>query len=341
MPLVIDHSHRAQPQGTGPSELSQGARGEAVTALQSMLREAGFNPRGVDGLFGPKTRAAVVRFQKAQRLRASGVVSRPTWAALKTAIEAITALRAQPVSGLGPRRIAGPGDAGEHVITLQTLLTRGGFDPGSIDGDFGPATTRAVKMFQRSVHKPADGVAGSDTWSSLQRFAAGAAPASHPPPAGPVSSSAPVATPDVRRQILDIARGEIGTVERTNRNDGAVAKYPNWFGRSTEKYCADFTSWVLHQMGFSMNEAYTPAIEKQLKQHGLWKGLNNPLPGDVVLFDWNDDGVPNHIGFVEKVNASGTITTIEGNTQNPSTGREGVWRRERDMSTVLGFGSPY
>jgi hypothetical protein len=48
-----------------------------------------------------------------------------------------------------------------------------------------------------------------------------------------------------------------------------------------------------------------------------------------------------HIGIVERVNADGSIGTIEGNTENPQTGQEGVWRRTRSMGTVLGFGNPY
>ena len=53
------------------------------------------------------------------------------------------------------------------------------------------------------------------------------------------------------------------------------------------------------------------------------------------------DGEADHIGLVEKVNGDGTIGTIEGNTSNPQTGQEGVWRRTRATSLVLGYGSPY
>lgn len=54
--------------------LSTGTRGSDVTRLQQHLRAAGFNPGGVDGVFGSKTRAAVLAFQRARGLGADGVV---------------------------------------------------------------------------------------------------------------------------------------------------------------------------------------------------------------------------------------------------------------------------
>lgn len=54
--------------------LSIGTRGSDVTRLQRHLKSAGFNPGGVDGIFGSKTKAAVLRFQRARGLSADGVV---------------------------------------------------------------------------------------------------------------------------------------------------------------------------------------------------------------------------------------------------------------------------
>lgn len=54
--------------------LSIGTRGSDVTRLQKHLKAAGFNPGGVDGVFGSKTKAAVLRFQRAKGLSADGVV---------------------------------------------------------------------------------------------------------------------------------------------------------------------------------------------------------------------------------------------------------------------------
>lgn len=54
--------------------LSVGTRGSDVTRLQKQLKAAGFDPGGVDGVFGRRTRAAVVAYQRARHLSADGVV---------------------------------------------------------------------------------------------------------------------------------------------------------------------------------------------------------------------------------------------------------------------------
>lgn len=54
--------------------LSIGTRGSDVTRLQKKLKAAGFNPGGVDGVFGGKTQAAVIAYQRAKGLSADGVV---------------------------------------------------------------------------------------------------------------------------------------------------------------------------------------------------------------------------------------------------------------------------
>ena len=63
------------PPPTNPT-LRQGAKGSAVTTLQNAL---GLK---ADGIFGPRTRAAVIAFQRSRSLLPDGVVSRMTWAAL-------------------------------------------------------------------------------------------------------------------------------------------------------------------------------------------------------------------------------------------------------------------
>lgn len=58
--------------------LSVGSRNSDVTRLQRSLQARGFSPRGVDGVFGNNTRAAVMAFQRANGLRADGVVGPDT-----------------------------------------------------------------------------------------------------------------------------------------------------------------------------------------------------------------------------------------------------------------------
>ncbi|MEW5628511.1 peptidoglycan-binding protein [Streptomyces hydrogenans] len=58
------------------------------------------------------------------------------------------------------------GARGVDVSTAQDLLAAAG-RPVSTDGVFGPATTRAVKDFQKSRRLTADGVVGARTWTAL------------------------------------------------------------------------------------------------------------------------------------------------------------------------------
>lgn len=61
------------------------------------------------------------------------------------------------------------GDRGPDVARLQTLLNVAGFNPGPIDGIFGPRTQSALITFQRSVREIEiiSGVADFETWTAL------------------------------------------------------------------------------------------------------------------------------------------------------------------------------
>ncbi len=57
--------------------------------------------------------------------------------------------------------------SGPDVTALQRALQTAGFNPGAIDGAFGPATEAAVLAFQRSSGIAADGVVGPNTATAL------------------------------------------------------------------------------------------------------------------------------------------------------------------------------
>ena len=59
------------------------------------------------------------------------------------------------------------GSEGADVVKLQERLKELGFNPGRVDGDFGPGTEAAVIAFQRSKELLADGVAGVRTLTAL------------------------------------------------------------------------------------------------------------------------------------------------------------------------------
>ena len=153
-------------------------------------------------------------------------------------------------------------------------------------------------------------------------------------------------------KILGIAAKEIGTKEAaTNR-----IKYNQWYYGSNVSganydYCGVFLLWCFEQAGllgilWGTKEAARKAVAEGVKNwmalgqtKGRWH-TKDYKPGDIVLFDFNKNSVPDHIGIVESVKGSNLIT-IEGNTRGPNGEPEGVWRRSRaNDSTVLGVFRP-
>lgn len=140
--------------------------------------------------------------------------------------------------------------------------------------------------------------------------------------------------------VLRIARAEVGYCRYNDPERGT--KYGRWYesevdgpggydyGANGVAYCAMFASWVLAQAGVScagMPGAYCPSIH-----HSQTLAAPQLRPGDLVLFDWENDNVDDHIGIVASNDAATKkIATIEGNT---SGGR--VAERTRAYSTICG-----
>ncbi|MGE5495106.1 MAG: peptidoglycan-binding protein [Burkholderiales bacterium] len=57
-------------------------RGDDVREVQQALVAKGFDPKGVDGLYGPNTQKAVIAFQKAAGIKVDGIVGPETWGKL-------------------------------------------------------------------------------------------------------------------------------------------------------------------------------------------------------------------------------------------------------------------
>jgi hypothetical protein len=57
-------------------------RGDDVREVQQALIAKGFDPKGVDGLYGPNTEKAVSAFQRAAGIKADGIVGSDTWGKL-------------------------------------------------------------------------------------------------------------------------------------------------------------------------------------------------------------------------------------------------------------------
>lgn len=62
--------------------LQSGSKGEQVETLQRLLNALGYPCGDVDGIFGTKTKAALVMYQKGENLEADGICGKLTWSAL-------------------------------------------------------------------------------------------------------------------------------------------------------------------------------------------------------------------------------------------------------------------
>jgi murein DD-endopeptidase MepM/ murein hydrolase activator NlpD len=142
----------------GVPAAAQAAGAPDVAALQVALHARGAYAGTIDGVPGPSTTAAVVRFQRKAGLAPDGVVGPRTRGALGRL--------GGPRLGTRPLRL---GAVGADVAALQFSLAWRGAPSGRFDGRFGPKLQAAVRKFQLAAGLPADGVAGPATFAALRR----------------------------------------------------------------------------------------------------------------------------------------------------------------------------
>ena len=156
-----------------------------VAALQAALTKLHLYTGFVDGVRGPLTRSAVVRFQRRRGLLVDGIAGPQTRHALGRL--------GRPTFG---SRVMQLGNRGWDVAALQYLLQRKGYGPGTADGVFGGLTQAAVLRAQRAAGIGVDGLAGSATIGALRgTSSSGSSPTFVSSPTGPVSFLRPVPGP--------------------------------------------------------------------------------------------------------------------------------------------------
>jgi peptidoglycan hydrolase-like protein with peptidoglycan-binding domain len=134
----------------------RGHQDHPVKTLQYLLRARGHTV-AVDGIFGPKTDAAVRAFQQQKGLAVDGIVGPNTWSALIITVKK-----------------GSQGDAVRGVQEEFQFRNLSG-DPSTglqVDGIFGPRTDAAVRGFQDALHQDipsvaVDGIVGPITWRAL------------------------------------------------------------------------------------------------------------------------------------------------------------------------------
>lgn len=134
--------------------------------------------------------------------------------------------------------------------------------------------------------------------------------------------------------IVEVALTQLG-------NEGGQP-YWSWYGFSGRvEWCACFTSWCADQCGY-LESGIIPKFSlcsdgvNWFKGKGQWQDRNyEPQAGDIIFFDWGNDGSIDHVGIVEKCE-NGTVYTVEGNSgdackqQSYSVG----------SSSIYGYGLP-
>jgi murein DD-endopeptidase MepM/ murein hydrolase activator NlpD len=130
----------------------------SVASLQVALHLKGVYRSTIDGVPGPATTSALVRFQLRAGLPADGVLGPRTRKALGE--------HGRPRYGSRSMRF---GMVGWDVAALQFLLAWHGFPSGTFDGRFGPHVGAALRHFQTWAGLEDDGIAGPATRRALSR----------------------------------------------------------------------------------------------------------------------------------------------------------------------------
>lgn len=146
----------------------------------------------------------------------------------------------------------------------------------------------------------------------------------------------------IGRSFMGEGSAAIVAVAQTQIGNVGGEPYWSWWGLDYRvEWCAMFVSWCADQCGY-LDAGALPKMEGVLpfidwfRERGQWQDLDyEPIPGDIIFFDYEGDGVADHVGIVEKIE-NGFVYTIEGNTDDQC--REN--RYYLDSVSIYGYGLP-
>jgi len=118
-----------------------------------------------------------------------------------------------------------------------------------------------------------------------------------------------------------------------------------WYGDNHEPWCDQFVSYCADKSGNGAAVGkfqYCPSHVNWFKSRGQWG--SSPQVGAIVFYDWDGDGLADHVGIVKAFDAA-SIRTLEGNTSSGDAGSQGngdgAYERVRPRNgNIMGYAYP-
>ncbi len=225
------------------------------------------------------------------------------------------------------------GDQGKGVQSLQWLLHDNRFGesflgPHHVDGNFGAQTAAAVREAKHFLGYPKPRVSAS-AGEQLRSYLTD----ERLPHDYAVRRGTRLFHEMMHGRHEKMIRGavrQVGYVEGANNH----TKFGEWYHLDFNPWCAMFQSYEAWRAGLEFHYASCPQVvsDARAKRNGL--SVCGPKRGALALYDWEGDGVADHIGLILGVKG-GTIHTVEGNTSPADFSNGGmVMLRTRTMAQV-------
>lgn len=150
-----------------------------------------------------------------------------------------------------------------------------------------------------------------------------------------------------RQSFVNMALSYLGVKEGSAKHKYIIDTYNsivplpvNYKVKYTDAWCATFVSFCAAKCGM-LNiipaECSCPRQIELWKKMGRWVNKNTYVPktGDIVYYDFNGDGVSDHVGIVVSV-SNGIMKVVEGNYSDSVKCRTIAV----NANTIIGFGCP-